>query len=161
LPLLKYKELGVDYKFPELRQGETLPEVMKHLSQDKVNLYAGAVGDFNPIHIDESFSKQTTFGGKIAHGMLILAYISEMMALAFGESWFSTGKLAVRFKTPARFKDTIIAAGRVSAVTAESSLNFSCDISCRNQAQETIAAGKTLVRLPLNNNRRQQRDVVR
>ncbi len=57
-----------------------------------------ASGDFNPIHVDESFAAQTPFGGTIAHGMLILAYVSEMMTLAFGQSWLSGGKLSVKFK---------------------------------------------------------------
>ena len=142
-------------KFSELHCGDALPKVVKHLSQGKINLYAEAVGDFNPIHVDESFAKQTVFGGTIAHGMLILAYVSEMMTLAFGENWFSRGKLAVRFKAPAHSKDTIIVTGKVKSVTAGSSLDFSCSVNCCNQAQETIIDGEAMVRMPLNNIRRQ------
>ena len=148
-------------KFSELHPGDALPEVVKHLSQEKINLYAEAVGDFNPIHVDASFAKQTAFGGTIAHGMLILAYVSEMMTLAFGESWFSTGKLAVRFKSPARSTDTITVTGKVKSVTAGSSLDFSCSVNCCNQAQETIIDGEAMVKTPLSSDRRQQRDAIR
>ncbi len=62
----------------EICQGETLPPVVKHITQEKINLYAEASGDFNPIHVDKSFAAQTPLGGTIAHGMLILAYVSEI-----------------------------------------------------------------------------------
>lgn len=137
-------------KSSKLHPGDALPEVIKHLSQDKINRYAEAVGDFNPIHVDESFAAQTTFGGTIAHGMLILAYISEMMTLAFGEDWFATGKLAIRFKSPALSKDTVTIVGKVNSITVEnSSCNFNCDVKCHNQNQETIAIGEAKVTMPL------------
>ena len=138
-------------KLPKLHPGDALPEIVKHLSQEKINLYAEASADFNPIHVNESFAAQTAFGGTIAHGMLILAYVSEMMTLAFGESWSSAGKLAVRFKAPARSKDTISVTGKVNSVTVENnSLNFSCSVSCHNQNQETIVTGEAMVKTPLN-----------
>ena len=139
--------------FSELCPGDALPEVVRRLSQEKINLYAEAVGDFNPIHVDESFAARTAFGGTIAHGMLILAYVSEMMAIAFGESWFSGGRLAVRFKAPARSTDTITAAGKVnSVITEKDGLTFSCNVSCSNQNRETMISGEAWVKIPLNRN---------
>jgi len=78
-----------------------LPPVVKKITQKDISLYAEASGDFNPIHIDEAFAAKTPLGGTIAHGMLILAYVSEMMTKAFGQRWISTGKMAMRFKAPA------------------------------------------------------------
>ncbi len=136
----------------KLHPGDALPEVVvRRLSQEKINLYADAVGDFNPIHVNESFAAQTTFGGTIAHGMLILAYISEMMTLVFGESWFSAGKLSVRFRAPARSKDTITVTGKVNSVTEQNnSLSFSCSVNCCNQDQDTIVAGEAMIWVQLN-----------
>ncbi len=59
--------------------------VEKRLSQEQIGLYADAARDHNPIHVDEAFARSTPFGGTIAHGMLVLASISEMMTSAFGE----------------------------------------------------------------------------
>ena len=73
-------------QFPKIEEGESLPQVLKHISQEKINRYAEASGDFNPIHVDENFAKKTPLGGTIAHGMLILAYISQIMTAAFGQS---------------------------------------------------------------------------
>ncbi len=89
-----------------------VPPVVKQLSEEQVGRYADAAGDHNPIHVDESFARNTPFGGTIAHGMLVLASVSEMMAAAFGEAWLTGGKLRVRFRAPARPTDTITASAQ-------------------------------------------------
>ena len=83
--------------------------VKRLLTQDMLNRYADASGDHNPIHIDEAFAATTPMGGTIAHGMLVLSLISEMMAGAFGERWLASGSLDVRFRAPARPGDTVTA----------------------------------------------------
>jgi 3-hydroxybutyryl-CoA dehydratase len=83
--------------------------VTRLLSQPMLHAYADASGDHNPIHIDEAFAKTTPMGGTIAHGMLVLSFISEMMTAAFGERWLTSGSLDVRFRAPARPGDTVTA----------------------------------------------------
>lgn len=140
-----------DSDFMKLQPGDVLPEVIKQLSQEKINLYAESVGDFNPVHVDEAFASQTPFGGTIAHGMLILAYISEMMTLVFRESWLSGGKLSVRFKTPAHSRDTLTVTGKINSIVREDySLSFNCGVGCCNQNQEIIVNGEAVVKTPLN-----------
>ncbi len=39
----------------DIQEGKNLGPVAKHITQEKINLYAEASGDFNPIHVDESF----------------------------------------------------------------------------------------------------------
>ena len=131
-----------------IQKGESLPQVVKHISQGKINLYAEASGDFNPIHVDENFAKKSPLGGTIAHGMLILAYISQMMTTAFGQSWLSGGKLSVRFKAPARSGDMITVSGKVHTVEQkEKESLITCDVLCQNQRGETVILGETSVRL--------------
>ena len=118
----------------EIKESRELPRVVKHISQEKVNLYAEASGDFNPIHIDEDFARKTPSGGTIAHGMLILAYVSQMMTSAFGLSWLSGGKLSVRFKTPARPGDTITVSGKVRYIEQKwNETLVTCNALCQNQ----------------------------
>jgi 3-hydroxybutyryl-CoA dehydratase len=113
-----------------------------------INLYAEASQDFNPIHIDEDFAKKTPLGGTIAHGMLILAYISQMMSTAFGRSWLAGGKLNVRFKTPARPGDTIAVSGTISSINqSEGQTLIHCDVLCRNQNGEPVITGETSLRV--------------
>ena len=137
-----------DLKSAKIHRGDNLPIVVKNITQKDINLYAEASGDFNPIHIDEAFAAQTPLGGTIAHGMLILAYMSEMMITAFGESWFSTGKLAVRFKAAARPKDTITVGGKVDSIEhKEGNLYINCGVEARNQSGEAVVTGGAVVKL--------------
>ncbi|MEX0785474.1 MAG: MaoC family dehydratase [Dehalococcoidia bacterium] len=113
--------------------------VVKQLSQEQIARYADASGDHNPIHVDEEFARATPFGGTIAHGMLVLASISEMMAAAFGEAWLTGGRLRVRFRAPARPTNTITA-----SATAQSQRDAGTRIyavSCTNQAGELLISG--------------------
>jgi len=132
----------------EISQGKPLPSITKHITQEKINLYAEASGDFNPIHVDESFAAQTPLGGTIAHGMLILAYISEMMTLAFGQSWLSQGKLSVRFKAPAHPGDILTVSGEIDSIEDRNGVSYAnCSLECHNQRDEAIVTGQAVVRL--------------
>ena len=132
----------------EIQEGKALGPVVKHITQEKVNLYAEASGDFNPIHVDESFAAGTPFGGTIAHGMLNLAYVSEMMTSAFGGSWLSGGKLRAKFKESARTEDTVTVTGKVFCIEQESDVSYAnCNFECRNQKDETIVTGEAIVKL--------------
>jgi 3-hydroxybutyryl-CoA dehydratase len=123
--------------------GDELPAATKVLSQDKINRYADASGDRNPLHIDPGFAATTQFGGTIAHGMLVLAYISELMATAFGGEWFTSGHLKVRFRGAARPGDAVTASGRVSRVEGS---RTSCEVECRNQNGEVLISGEASLR---------------
>ena len=132
----------------DLHEGDNLPSVVKQLSQQKINLYAEASGDYNPIHIDEAFAAKTPLGGTIAHGMLVLAYASEMLTQAFGKSWLDAGRLSVRFKAPARPQDTITASGQIDAIEQKDGLRYAnCSLECRNQNGEAIITGTATVKL--------------
>ena len=129
-----------------LDAGSSLPEIKKVVTQQKINLYAEASKDYNPIHIDKDFATRTPAGGTIAHGMLILAYVSEMMGVAFGKEWLSSGKLNVRFKNPARPGDTITVGGKVRKVEKYTrSTSVTCEVLCNNQKGEIIIAGEAYV----------------
>jgi 3-hydroxybutyryl-CoA dehydratase len=132
----------------EIQERQALNSVVKHITQEKINLYAEASGDFNPIHVDESFAAKTPLGGTIAHGMLNLAYVSEMMTSAFGRSWLSEGKLRARFKEPARPGDTLTINGKIDCVEQKDGVSYAnCSFECRNQKGETIVTGETIVKV--------------
>ena len=132
----------------EIREGKTLNPVVKHITQEKINLYAEASGDYNPIHVDESFAATTPLGGTIAHGMLNLAYVSEMMTSAFGRSWLAEGKLRAKFKEPARPGDTLTINGKIGCVEKKDNVSYAnCSFECCNQKGETIVIGEATVKL--------------
>lgn len=104
----------------QIDPGHRLPEIVKSVTQDQVGNYAEAAGDFNPIHLDETYAAGTQFGRRIAHGMLVLAFISEMMSAAFPSEWPTTGRLKTRFKAPVFPGETVRTTGEAVSVTASS-----------------------------------------
>jgi 3-hydroxybutyryl-CoA dehydratase len=140
----------MDTKIPldKLKVGQSLPELRKRVTQENINLYARASGDYNPIHIDEEFARKTPAGGTIAHGMLILAYASQVMTEAFGKSWLTGGRFNVRFKAPARPGDTITVEAKIRNVQSDiEQTTVRCDVLCSNQKGETVISGEAVVRV--------------
>ena len=132
----------------KLADGMALPEVKKAITQEDINRYAEVSQDFNPIHIDEDFARKTPAGGTIAHGMLILAYVSQMMTAAFGRNWLTGGRLSVRFKSPARPGDTVKATGKISKIDKiEEETLVKCSVLCSNQKGESIITGEAQVKV--------------
>ena len=99
------------------RTGDALPGFDRHVTQERVNDYARAAGDFNPIHLDAGFAATTQFGRRIAHGMLTLAFVAEMMARAFPDTWHAGGRLKVRFKAPVFPGETVTTFGEITNIT--------------------------------------------
>ena len=125
-----------------LQEGMPLQEMKKEVVQENSSLYAEASKDLNPIHINEEFAKTTPLGGTIAHGMLILAYVSQMMTANFGQIWLNSGKLNSRFKAPARPGDTVTISGTVKKLEiVDGETSVKCDILCQNQSGETVISG--------------------
>lgn len=132
-----------------VQESESLPQLVKNITQDEINLYAQASGDFNPIHVDEEFAKKSPLGGTIAHGMLILSYLSQMMTNAFGKGWLSAGKLNVRFKEPARPGDVITVSGKIRTIKRDGSqVQINCNVLCQNQRGEAVITGDSSLSLP-------------
>jgi len=125
-----------------LAAGATLPTVTKTITQEKINAYSLAGGDGNPLHTDPAFAASTQFGGTIAHGMLVLAYVSEMLTAAFGEDWLASGRLKVRFRAPARPGDRLTASGKVTSHEGGKTI---CEVECRNEAGEVLVSGEAEV----------------
>ncbi len=132
--------------YAKAQEGAELPKVEKLITQEQIEKYASASGDFNPIHVDRAFAEASQFGGTIAHGMLIAALISEMMALAFEEAWASTGRLKIRFRGPVHPGDTVTTFGRVKRVETRDDIeDVICSVGVRKQNGEDAITGDATV----------------
>ncbi len=117
---------------------DEIAPVVRVLTQAMIDRYADASGDHNPIHVDLAFAQSTPMGGTIAHGMLVLSFISQMLTAAFGRAWIEGGGLDVRFRAPARPGDTITARAR-SAETRDGKQRYT--VECVNQNEELLISG--------------------
>lgn len=136
-----------------MQQGNSLPTIEKKITQPQIERYADAAGDHNPIHLDADFATSVEFGGStldgtIAHGMMILASISEMLTTAFGEDWLNNGSLKVRFRGPVYPGETISAFGNVKSVRqVDDFKEISCSVGVRKDNGETAISGDATVRV--------------
>lgn len=124
-----------------------LPSVVKTIAQEQLNQYADASGDHNPLHLDAQFAQSTQFGGIIAHGMLTLAFVSEMMLAAYGRSWLESGSLRVRFKGAAYVGDCVETWGQVTKQEQQGlRQRVTCSVGVRNRDnQQEIISGTATV----------------
>lgn len=76
------------------------------ITQDMIQKYAEVTGDFNPIHVDESYAKRTKFGKCIAHGMLIGGFFSRCLVETFGGNGIYLGQ-DMKFTNPVFVGDDI------------------------------------------------------
>tara|TARA_B100001123_G_C14524477_1_gene715658 strand:+ start:92 stop:508 length:417 start_codon:yes stop_codon:yes gene_type:complete len=126
----------------DISEGHKLSPVVKAITQDKIDHYANVSGDLNPLHIDPDFASNTPFGGTIAHGMLVLASLSELMEKEFQAFWRNSGRLKIRFRGAAKPGDTISASGWVKQVVDG---RVVCHLECHNQDKEILINGEASV----------------
>jgi acyl dehydratase len=103
---ITYEDVGVGDELPELVKGP--------VSEVQLVRYAGASGDFNPIHTVPRVAEEVGLEGVIAHGMLIMAYAGQMLT-----DWAGPGALRqfkVRFSGMTRPGEAVVCRGRVTAV---------------------------------------------
>ena len=131
-----------------MNEGDTLRTVEKTFSQDDVNRYADAAGDHNPIHVDPNFAAGSQFGRRIAHGMMIAASISEMMAQAFGQDWHKSGRMKIRFRAPVFPGETVRASGTVRSVRQiEDATEVAVSVQVTKANDEAAITGDARVRI--------------
>lgn len=86
----------------------------KTFTQEDVQKFSGLSGDTNPIHLDENYARQSRFGGRIIHGMLVASLISSALGTILpgpGSVYLSQ---QLSFRAPARVGERLTAKVRVT-----------------------------------------------
>jgi acyl dehydratase len=129
---------------------EITPLVKGPIQQIQLTRYAGASGDFNPIHQDREFAEAAGMGDVFAHGMLTMGFVAQSVT-----DWAGAGtvrKIGVRFASLVRLKDVVTCRGRVlSKESAEGVHTVELELWAENHKSEKIVRGKATVALPSRN----------
>jgi acyl dehydratase len=83
---------------PEFSAGDTLPELRVTPDKYLPHRYAGASGDFNPIHIDKEFAQAVGLPGTILHGLYTMAQVARAHTDAAGGDPRALKRLSVQFR---------------------------------------------------------------
>ena len=134
--------------FEDVKVGDEIPPVVKGpIAQIQLTRYAGASGDFNPIHQDDEFARAAGMGGVFAHGMLSMGFVAQALT-----DWAGAGsvrKFGVRFAALVRLKDTVTCTGRVISKSEKDDLRLvEVEAWAENQKGEKVVAGKATLVLP-------------
>ena len=92
--------------YDEVAIGETFGTRLT-VTETHLVLGAGMFGDFNPLHIDEEFSRQSMFGTRILHGPFTSALVAAPVGMFFAGTAIAYVEHACRFKAPVKPGDTL------------------------------------------------------
>jgi len=99
--------------YEDVQIGDTIPKLVKSpISHLQLVRYAGASGDFNPLHTDPKIGELVGIGGIIGHGMLIMGFVGQMLSDYVGPT--ALRKFDVRFKGMTRLDDIITCTGTIT-----------------------------------------------
>jgi acyl dehydratase len=99
--------------FAAVKEGDEIPPfVVENLSRTDLVRYAGASGDFNPIHHDQTFAEAAGLPSVFAHGMLNAGFVSKCVGDFVGPQ--NLRKFRVRFATRVWPGDTVTCKGKVT-----------------------------------------------
>jgi acyl dehydratase len=140
-------ELGKSYD--ELQIGEEA-SFSKTITETDVYLFAGISGDFNPLHMNEAYAKETRFKTRIAHGGLPQSLIAPVLGMKLPGLGTVLVEISCRFKTPTVFGDTITAKAKVAEKMVDRKW-VRMALTWTNQRGETIAEGEAVVIPPEKN----------
>jgi len=134
--------------FDDVKVGDELPPLVKGpIQQIQLTRYAGASGDFNPIHQDDEFARAAGMGGVFAHGMLSMGFVAQVVT-----DWAGAGtvrRLGVRFAGLVRLKDKVTCRGRVLGTSSKDDVHLvELEVWAENQRGERVITGKATVALP-------------
>lgn len=121
----------------------------KTVAEVDVYTFAGITGDFSPIHVDEEFCRTTRYGSRLAHGALLVGFVSTVMAKMTARLPPPGGvsyRYEVKFTGPVRIGDTVTTELTLAETRPERrELVFRA--RCLNQRGETVLEGQTVLKL--------------
>jgi acyl dehydratase len=131
--------------FDSISEGDALPSLTKpEITQLQLIKYAGASGDFNPIHTIPDKAREAGLEGTIVHGMLIMGILGQMVSGWAGV--VNVVKFGVSFKAITRPGDILSAKGTVKRKYEENGRKFlDCALYVEDANGEIKIEGKATV----------------
>ena len=124
----------------------------KTVSESDVYLFAGISGDFAPNHVNKAYMEKSGYGGLIAHGALLVGFMSACSTKMAEKSraddsvvGVSLGYDRMRFLAPVYFGDTITVTYTVASIDTEK-LRATADIKITNQNGTLVAVATHLLK---------------
>ena len=121
----------------------------KTVSESDVYLFAGITGDLDPNHVDEEFCRGTSLGHRVAHGALIVGYMSAASSRIledFDRPMVSAGYDRIRFLKPVYLGDTIRVDYVIASLDAKRE-RIVANVEVKNQRGELVCVADHIMQL--------------
>ena len=122
-------------------------EFTKTITEYDVYQYAGVTGDFNPVHINEVYAKETFFKKRIAHGMLAGGLISAVLGTRLPGPGSVYLRQELNFTAPVYFGDTVTAKVEIVDINTGKK-RITLKTTCTNQDDKMVVDGEAVISLP-------------
>ena len=135
-------------KASEIKVGDTFSQcLVEDLKRTQIVQYAGASGDYNPLHTDEKYTKEIAgYPGVFAHGMLTMGMTGKLLTDVVGDGRLSS--YGVRFTNQVWPGDTLNAIATIVAIREEGDLKFAdLEVVTTNQDGAVVVKGQASARL--------------
>ena len=133
------------YILEELSPGMSA-ELLVDITEERIQRFAEASGDFNPLHIDEAYAQASPYRGRVAHGLLSASFVSAVVGTILpGPGAIYLGQ-TLSFHKPVRIGDVVTARVTVSTIDAGSArvtLKTECLVD-----GEPVLEGEATIRVP-------------
>jgi len=130
--------------YDDIKVGDSASFAKTITEADVVN-YAGLIGDFNPIHIDAEYARQSMFKERVAHGMLVSGLISAVMGMQLpGPNSIYLGQ-ELKFTAPVKIGDTVTATATVTEKRDDKRI-LKLQTTVSNQRGEVVIDGSAVVK---------------
>jgi acyl dehydratase len=134
--------------YEDVQVGDELPKLTKSpVTHLQLVRYAGASGDFNPLHTDPKIGEMIGTGGIIAHGMLIMGFVGQLLSDYVGPT--ALRKFGVRFKGMTDLEDVITCTGTITnKYEADGEARIAGKVQAVDQNGDVKVAGTFVAALP-------------
>ncbi len=134
--------------YEDVQVGDELPALVKSpVTHNQLVKYSGASGDFNPLHTDPKVGEFIGIGGIIAHGMLIMGFVGQLLSDYVGPT--ALRKFNVRFKGMTRLDDVITCTGTITEKYEANGEGFIAGkVQAADQSGDVKVAGSFIAALP-------------
>jgi 3-hydroxybutyryl-CoA dehydratase len=131
--------------FDDFELGDRFASPPRSLSDAHFVLFAGITGDNHPIHYDDAYARQTRFGARVAHGLLVMATTAlgaSAVSHRLQESMIAFVEQGGRFVRPVLIGDTVHAAFAVTGLEPKRDGGLlRLAVTIRNQRDEVVLEG--------------------
>ncbi|BDR91522.1 MaoC family dehydratase [Vulcanisaeta souniana JCM 11219] len=134
------------YTFDDFQVGMKMKSQGLTVTETHIIQFAGLTGDYNPLHVDDLFARESIFEGRVAHGLLVQSLALGLFAQLVAGTTIALLEVNSKFLKPVKIGDTIYVESEVADKKPSNKYNggvITFKHEVKNQNGETVATIET------------------